>query len=124
MAQDFPLERRRTMRLTLRIPLKIEIKQIDDTYLTFDAWTTVVNKNGARIESDLASQEKSGLNLHQEVAITVPASGKSATARVAWVSKDENENGNYEFGVELEEAENLWGVQFPPDDWKWQDFSP
>ena len=102
------------MRLTLCIPLKIGIQQNDGTSLTFDARTTVVNKNGARIESDLAPP------LDQELTLNVPASGKSATARVAWASKDANENGFREFGVELEEAENLWGVRFPPDDWKWQ----
>ena len=106
------------MRLTLRIPLKIGIKQSNGAFLTFDARTTVVNKNGARIESDLAPP------LDQEVIITVSGSGNSATARVAWVSKEKNENGICEFGVELEDAENLWGVRFPPDDWKWQDSFP
>ena len=118
MVQNLYSERRRTMRLTLRIPLKIGIPQSDGASLTIDAKTTVVNKNGARIESDLTPP------LDREVTITVPASGKSATARVVWVRQDQNESGYREFGVELEEAENLWGVRFPPADWKWPDSSP
>jgi len=106
------------MRLSLCIPLKIGLKHSDGTFVTFDARTTVVNKNGARVESELPPP------VDQEVIITVPGSGNSATARVAWASKDKNSNGYCEFGVELEEAENLWGVRFPPADWKWPDSSP
>ena len=77
----------------------------------------MVNKHGARIESDQAP------NLDQEVTITVPASGNTAIARGVRVVEDRNINSYFEFAVELGEAENLWGVRFPPPDWRSYDFS-
>ena len=36
---------------------------------------------------------------------------------MVWVSTERDKNGRTALGIQLERAENFWGVQFPPDDW-------
>jgi hypothetical protein len=107
---QFSLKARRTTRIPLRIPIQIVLHE-DGKPVTLDAWTTIVNIHGARIEC------KRGLVLQQEVLIQVPFNGMSQKGSVVWNRKEQNERGNFEFAVELERPENLWGVGFPPSDW-------
>jgi hypothetical protein len=55
--------------------------------------------------------------MHEELTIQVPFNGMSKKGRVVWNKAEPNASGNYEFEVELDEPENLWGVGFPPSDW-------
>ena len=68
----------------------------------------MLSKHGVRIEG------KQALNVNQEVIVTVlPSEERSGIGKVIWCESKRNENGNFEFGVELREAENLWGITFP-----------
>jgi hypothetical protein len=107
---QFSLKARRTTRIPLRIPIQLVV-QGEARARTLDAWTTIVNIHGARIEC------KVGLALQQEVVINVPFNGMSQKGCVVWNRKEQNERGNFEFAVELDRPENLWGVGFPPSDW-------
>jgi len=109
-AHDFSLQARRSTRVPMRVPVRLAIQEAGNAK-TLSAWTLVLNKHGARIES------KQSLQVGQEVTVTVPATGKSEVGRVVWRDSRANAGGNFEAAVELKEAANLWGIDFPPSDW-------
>ena len=99
---------RRSTRVPTRVPVRLGIKEEKSKFRTLVAWTLVLNKRGARIEC------KQALNVNQEVIVTVlPSEERSGIGKVIWCESKRNENGNLGFGVELGEAENLWGIAFP-----------
>ena len=96
-------------RVAMRLPVRLGIKEEKGTFRMLVAWTLVLSKYGARIESEQS------LDANQAVTITVlPSEERSRMAKVVWSNSKRNENGNFEFGVQLGEAESLWGVTFPP----------
>lgn len=103
----FSLGARRSSRVILRVPVRIRTEGSRDAY---EAWTTVVNKHGVRCEA------KKGFTPEQEVGIATPG-GQTALGKVIWATRQSNGEGNFEFAVELNEPENLFGVSFPPVDW-------
>jgi hypothetical protein len=108
----FSLKARRTTRIPLRIPVILVFRENEaDKERTIDAWTLIVNVNGARIEC------KHLFEMHQEVVIRVPHLGKSQKGAIVWRDPNANEKGGFECGIKLDKAENLWGVGFPPSDW-------
>ena len=104
---DFDVHTRRSTRIILRVPVSITKKGSSES---FDAWTLVINKYGARLQS------KKGLHSNQSVGLTLP-NGQSATGRVIWADIVPNAEGYFEFGVQLADPGNLFGVTFPPEDW-------
>lgn len=94
----------------MRVPVRLGIKE-GDTSRTLSAWTLVLNRHGARMECNLC------LDLDQDILVTVSTTGKSGMGKVVWRESKRNQSGKYEFAVELQEAENLWGIEFPPGDW-------
>ncbi|MBI4480953.1 MAG: PilZ domain-containing protein [Acidobacteria bacterium] len=110
-ADRFSLKARRTTRIPLRIPVLVVIEEAAKTR-TLDGWTMIVNVHGAKIEC------KHRFGMHEEVTIQVPFNGMSQKGKVVWSKSEPNESGNYEFGVELDQGGNLWGVGFPPSDWE------
>lgn len=110
-ADRFSLKARRTTRIPLRIPVLVVIEE-NGKSRTLDGWTMIVNVHGAKIEC------KHRFGMHEEVTIQVPFNGMSQKGKVVWSKLEPNANGNYEFGVELNQPENLWGVGFPPSDWE------
>ena len=107
----FTLKARRSTRIPLRIPVHLVVQE-GGRVRSFDAWTMIVSIHGARIECGLPFQ--SG----DEVLIQVPFNGKAQKGKVVEGTLDTNNNGSYEFGVELVEPEDLWGVGFPQSNWK------
>jgi hypothetical protein len=105
--RDFSVEARRTTRIILRLPVSICTR---DSSETFDAWTLVINKHGARLQS------KQVFRSNQEVGLALP-NGQSATGRVIWADSIPNQEGYCEFAVELADPMNLFGVTFPPANW-------
>lgn len=74
--------------------------------------TEIVNKHGAKIRV-LEWLEK-GMQLQ----VTLPSRKLTRSASVVWVDERDRTEAEVEFGVELESAENFWGIYFPPDDWQ------
>lgn len=109
-ADRFSLRARRTTRIPLRIPVVIVIEE-GGQHRSQEAWTMIVNVHGAKIECPRR------FGMQEAVTIQVPFNGRSQTGKVVWSKSERNESGNYEFGVELDQPENLWGVMFPPSDW-------
>jgi hypothetical protein len=68
--------------------------------------TIVVNLHGALISTAI------GLAVGMRISIRVYLTDKRAVARV-----DDPKNP-LQFGIELDEPRNIWGVPLPPDDWE------
>jgi hypothetical protein len=111
--RNFSLGARRSSRVILRAPLRIRTEGSRDAS---EAWTTVVNKHGARCES------KKPFVPEQEVGIATPR-GQAALGKVVWATRQSNGEGNYEFAIELSAPENLFGISFPPQDWQTPDLA-
>ncbi len=77
-----------------------------------NTWTIAVNKQGAKIATfhELA--------LGAPILIENPVLGRTAKARVIRVGEKRFPEDPFEIGVELTEAQNVWGVKFPPEDWQ------
>ena len=111
-ADSFSLKARRTTRIPLRIPIVLVFREDGgEKERSIDAWTLIVNVNGARVEC------KQLFETGKELTIRVPHLGKSQKGAVVWRDTNANKNGGYECGIKLEKSENLWGVGFPPADW-------
>lgn len=109
---SFSLKARRTTRIPLRIPIVLGFRDDGaEKERSIDAWTLIVNVNGARVEC------KQLFETGKEVTLRVPHLGKSQKGSVVWRDATANKNGGYECGIKLEKPENLWGVGFPPSDW-------
>ena len=101
---DGKTNQRRSRRVAQSIRVRISSVSSDGQVQEREAETLVVGRYGARIHTDLP------LQLGAAVKLTVPNTGRQADAVVTWVS----EESPYEFGVELKEASNIWGVTLVP----------
>ena len=108
-ADDFSLEARRSTRVPIRVPVRLGIKADEGPVQTLVAWTIVLSRYGARIEC------KRPLDVYQEVTVTTLAGKEqTGTGRVVWCTSKRNDSGNFEVGLEIREANSLWGIAFPP----------
>ena len=106
-----PQDLRRSSRITVTIPLEIRSQETDGTETRVQATTKYVNRHGALLLADQA------FPLDTEVRLYIPHLERETQCTVVWVSTDRDKTGMYGLGVELKDAENFWGVQFPPEDW-------
>ena len=104
-------EGRRSTRLTISIPVVISGVDGDGNDFSEGVRTLVVNKHGGKISTIHR------LPLGTEVLIENPALGTEAKAKVVW--RDETRTGEelQHVALQLLEAQNIWGISFPPDDW-------
>jgi hypothetical protein len=73
-----------------------------------EAVTAIVNLQGALIRTIKP------LRKDLPIFLTVYLTGKGSAARVVYVSP-----GNpLKYGVALEKPQNIWGLAYPPDDWR------
>jgi len=100
---------RRSTRLCISIPIVISGKDADRKDFQENSHTLVVNKHGAKI---VTAQT---LSMGTEVFVENRALGTVAKANVVWLG-EKRDAGN-EVGLQLVEAENIWGIEFPPNDW-------
>ena len=92
------------------MPMKLPVRLVKDASGSFEGvegWTIVLSQYGARIECKRPSV------MGDEVVVTNLANERSSMGKVVWCEDKKNENGNFEFGVELRDAKNLWGITFP-----------
>jgi hypothetical protein len=102
---------RRSTRVSISIPVVISGVDIDGNNFREGARTQVVNKHGGKIVTTRR------LKMGAEVMIENPASGKSAKSKVVWLDGTQSPEGVHGVGLQLTEAQNIWGISFPPDDW-------
>ena len=92
--------------MPMRLPVRL-VKDASGSFEGVEGWTIVLSQYGARIEC------KRPPVMGDEVVVTNLAHERSAMGKVVWCEDKKNENGNFEFGVELRDAKNLWGITFP-----------
>ena len=102
---------RRSSRIALSIPVELSGVDSAGADVTERASTATLSRHGACI----VLQHK--FSAGSEVYLAIPHLERKQKCRVVWVTSAFGDSGPYETGVELESAENFWGVQFPPEDW-------
>jgi hypothetical protein len=102
---------RRSTRLTISIPIVISGVDSYGNNFSETTRTLVVNKHGAKIAT--AHDVPTGT----EVLIENRAIGVTAKATIVWMG-GKRQNGEIQHaGLQLLEAQNVWGIAFPPEDW-------
>ncbi len=104
-------EGRRSTRLSISIPVVISGVDIDGNDFSEGVRTQIVNKHGGK----LATTRR--LKMGAEVLIENPANGRSANSKVVWLDGNQSLEGLRSVALQLMEAQNIWGISFPPDDW-------
>jgi hypothetical protein len=109
-------QRRRSTRLIETITLTV--RGVDLLGQPFEERTStlVLNFHGCRYPSKH--------HLPKNTWLTLEIPGESAgrerrclRARVAWIQRPRSVRELFQIGVELESPGNVWGIDFPPDDW-------
>lgn len=103
---------RRSARLSMVVPITIKGTDFNEQVFKENTWTIGVNKHGAKVATFRQ------LALGSQVLIENPILGRTALATVIRVGEKRFPEDPYEIGVELVEAQNVWGVKFPPEDWQ------
>lgn len=106
-----PRDLRRSSRITISISLEVLGRDANGQEVRAAATTKYVNKHGALLLVERP------FPVNTEVTLQLPHQERGQRCKVVWVSKERDENGRSGLGVQLEQAENFWGLQFPPDDW-------
>lgn len=103
---------RRSARLSVIVPLTIRGVSSNGKPFKENTWTISINKQGARL---FAFHEPS---VGEEITLENPVLGRTAKGRVVRVCEKRFPEDPYEIAVELTDAQNVWGVKFPPEDWQ------
>ena len=111
MSNSSAADGRRSSRISLSLPIVIHGKDAQQKAFRESTHTLIVNRHGAKF---LTSQR---LVIGAEVLVENPTLGSVARANVVWISAKRNQDGLQEAGVQLVESQNIWGLEFPPDDW-------
>lgn len=108
MSGSSPYPPFRESRRSTRVPLKVVIRmEGGDNNLTCDGETIIVNLHGALLVSAVP------LAVGMRISVQVFLTGKRSSARVAYVDP----RNPLQCGIELDQPQNIWGVQLPPSDW-------
>ena len=103
---------RRSTRLSIIVPVTLHGTDVSGQSFKENTWTISVNKHGGRIASFHQ------LTADDQIVVENPLLGRTAKARVSRVCEKRFAEDPYEVCVELLEAQNLWGVKLPPEDWQ------
>jgi PilZ domain len=101
-----PKRKRGSKRVILSVTL-IASAKLQGSLVQFKAETVNVNREGAKIRTPVTLE----VGLRIRVAVLEPY--RFAHAKVMWANPNARE-----YGVELENPGNFWGICFPPDDWQ------
>ena len=107
-AESIARENRRSTRVRMKI--RIAAQALAEP-LVCEAETIVVNLHGALISTS------SPLRVGMRIEILVILTDKRALAQVVYVDPERPRL----CGIGLDNAQNIWGVPLPPDDWRESD---
>ena len=111
MSEESSIRDRRSTRLSISIPVTISGVDADGNAYSEDVRTVIINKHGGKI----ATMRR--LTMGTEILIENHAMGLAAKASVAWLSENPSAEELHHVGLQLRDAQNIWGIAFPPDDW-------
>ncbi|HUU13212.1 MAG TPA: hypothetical protein VM182_05825 [Terriglobia bacterium] len=103
---------RRSTRISIAIPLTISGEDAAGIKFKEKSRTIVINKHGAKIST------YHNLTLGADLTVENQLLGRSAQAMVVWLGDKRTPRGPVEIGIQLSEAQNLWGIDLPPEDWQ------
>ena len=110
-----PVEQgRRSTRLSISIPVVISGMDADGHSFRESVRTLIVNKHGGKIAT------AQHLTLNSEITVENLALSVVAKANVVWLSDKHHVADLHHVGLQLVEAQNVWGIAFPPDDWSFE----
>jgi len=98
----------------MSIPVVISGVDVDGNSFTESVRTLIVNKHGGKIATTRQ------LDMGTEVLVENRTLGVVARANVVWLSEKRYPGELHHVGLQLIEAQNVWGIAFPPDDWRSQ----
>jgi hypothetical protein len=107
---------RRSTRINQAVPITVTGSDAMGRAFLERTTTSLVSAHGCRFAS------KHFLLAGTEVVIEVPPATpegqpRKVTGRVAWTRSPATLRDLFQVGVEIAEPGNVWGVNFPPDDW-------
>jgi len=111
MSEDTLRPDRRSTRLSISLPVFISGMDTEGNKFNETVRTVIVNKHGAKIST--AHHIAKG----SEVLVENPALAVAAKATLVWLSEKHHDENLHYAGLQLHEPQNLWGIEFPPDDW-------
>ncbi len=107
--------RRRSFRVIISIPVIISGQDASGQGFREETQTLDIGRIGAMIGASRRPAWQS------EIVIENPGRRRSAKGRVVWCGERASPGAPFAIGVEFGEPQGvrgLWGVEFPPDDWK------
>ncbi len=105
-------ERRRSTRLTVTIPITLRGKEASGREFRERTHAVALNNHGARI---ITAHE---LLPGTELTIENTFAGLAAPAVVVWSGERRTPRDPFEVGVQLAKPGNVWGIEFPPENWQ------
>lgn len=111
MSEESSIRDRRSTRLSLSIPVTISGADADGHAFSEDVRSVIINKHGGKIATTRH------LTMGTEILIENHAVGLAAKASVAWLDEKPSAGELHPVGLQLLDAQNIWGIAFPPDDW-------
>ena len=111
MSEDELQHGRRSTRLSISIPVVLSGVDDDGNVFSENVRTLVVNRHGGKV----ATTHRMAMG--SEASIENRASSIVVKATVVWTSQMKYPGDLYHVGLQLAEAQNVWGIAFPPEDW-------
>ena len=106
----YTASRRRSTRVRLAVPLLVTSFSPSDGF-TQMCETVWVSNHGCNFQCPKK------LLFGETIRLDIPHSGRQIKARVVRIQPKDLSDNVWEICIELERAENFWGIQRPPKDW-------
>ncbi len=103
---------RRSTRIQISIPVTIAGTDTAGRDFKEGTRTIIINKHGGKISTSHQ------LSLGSELTIENRRLGRTARASVVWIGERKSVKDPGQIGIQLFEAQNIWGIDFTPEDWQ------
>ncbi len=103
---------RRSTRIQISVPVIITGTDASGRPFKESTRTLVINQHGGKIATFHQ------LDLGTEITIENRRLGLTARAAVVWLGERRSLKEPAQIGIQLFEAQNIWGVEFTPEDWR------
>ena len=103
---------RRSRRLYLHIPVRLDWQPENQARVSEEAETVVVNAHGALVRLEMVP------TLGQTLALENKSANQTQEAIVVFVAKESAKDGKFSVGLEFTKPNaSFWRVTFPPEGW-------